>query len=929
MMKNCINCGHSLELNAKFCPECGSKQPEQSEQDKKSDYSASVGDKNVISGNIIGKSEEFNISGPATINKIEDETKKFITCAVSGKHLLRGRDIVVNCPKCKSDVAQDCFNLSVGRCFNCDKTAYAQYSEKLDIVLADGVIDAMERIQLDSLALSLMIDTSKKQQLELEAKERKANANLNTIGGNSTELSGFYKIQFEKALSLVFESNDFAAATSMLSSIHSENIYHDETASLYFLVKAIHNPQQYINDYEKEEHRTVDVYWEDYWAFIPYIKTGRFDNGFKIINLNKARFSDNRNDILLSEVLAYLILFSESRESEYITEAKSLYAAFGRNIKPPLLILHEFISKLLSSDEQEWKKSSQNFHSEELFYFNYVLGGNTAGAPINSNQNEINDNSSINIAEEVSSASSNEIIVADSRQIELDENGNCWVDESLGLRARNNHLYLVDSNGLEYPTLITNRCIWLAKNFDWQNFVNDELISIEQLTRILPNGWNIPSFFDWSLLSSFIAKKNGIMINNSYLHPLDENEILIQGEVCSVGDKVKCISATNVLIEGKDYIIIDIKNNNIQLFDIENQSFVFQSASKKSLASFGPKRFLLIQKWNPGLHDVPDFYSKNDYSFVNPKYLIAKNFGLDYNKASFFTFGTNIEEEYGEFKINKNGVLVSFQDISEIFWNPFWVRLLTPLTNDLIEKLKNINFILPDYIQYSELISSQGNKLSSDINRSEEKNENKTNNKPLVDYEEVKIGNQIWMKKNLDVVTFRNGDPIPHAKSYAEWEEYGKQGKPAWCVFLENEDGYDEKFDYNVEHGKLYNWYAVNDPRGLAPEGWHVPSVAEWDKLLDNLGGPEIAGKKMKSKSGWENDGNGTNESGFSGLPCGKRFSDGYFIGLDHFSSFWSSIEAESDSNFAWQYSLGYNNSGVNEDGYEKSTGISVRCLRD
>jgi predicted RNA-binding Zn-ribbon protein involved in translation (DUF1610 family) len=102
-MNICSYCGYSLELNVKFCPECGSKQPEQTLQDKKSDYSASVGDKNVISGNIIGKSEEFNISGPATINKIEDETKKFITCAVSGKHLLRGRDIVVNCPKCKSD----------------------------------------------------------------------------------------------------------------------------------------------------------------------------------------------------------------------------------------------------------------------------------------------------------------------------------------------------------------------------------------------------------------------------------------------------------------------------------------------------------------------------------------------------------------------------------------------------------------------------------------------------------------------------------------------------------------------------------------------------------------------------------------------------------------------------------------------------------
>jgi outer membrane protein assembly factor BamB len=388
-MKNCINCGHSLELNAKFCPECGSKQPEQTQNDKKSDYSASIGDKNVISGNIIGKSEEFNISGPATINKIEDETKKFITCAVSGKHLLRGRDIVVNCPNCKSDLAQDCFNMSTGRCFNCDKQAYAKYSDKLDILLADGIIDSMERIRLDSFALSLMIDSSTKHRLETEAKERKANANLNTICGNSNELSGFYKIQFKKALALVFDNNDLAGAITVLSSIHRENIYHDETACIYFLVKAIYKSQDYINDYENEGLRTIDIYWEDFWAFIPYLKTRKFDNGFKIISLNKSRFSDNKNDILLSEVLAYLLLYSDSKEEDYYTEAKSLYSAFDRNIKKPLFQLHEFIGRLLNSNESEWEILSREFNSSDRFYYQYVLGAKLAAVDLNVVSDEV------------------------------------------------------------------------------------------------------------------------------------------------------------------------------------------------------------------------------------------------------------------------------------------------------------------------------------------------------------------------------------------------------------------------------------------------------------------------------------------------------------------------------------------------------------
>ena len=104
-------------------------------------------------------------------------------------------------------------------------------------------------------------------------------------------------------------------------------------------------------------------------------------------------------------------------------------------------------------------------------------------------------------------------------------------------------------------------------------------------------------------------------------------------------------------------------------------------------------------------------------------------------------------------------------------------------------------------------------------------------------FEEVTIGNQIWMTKNLNVDKFRNGDPILEAKTDEEWQKAGEKKQPAWCY-------YDNDPKNGEQYGKLYNWYAVNDPRGLAPEGYHVPTDAEWTQLSDYLGGEDVAGKK-------------------------------------------------------------------------------------
>ena len=187
-------------------------------------------------------------------------------------------------------------------------------------------------------------------------------------------------------------------------------------------------------------------------------------------------------------------------------------------------------------------------------------------------------------------------------------------------------------------------------------------------------------------------------------------------------------------------------------------------------------------------------------------------------------------------------------------------------------------------------------------------------------YETVQIGNQLCMAENLNVSMFSNGDPIPEAKTHKEWQKAGEEGKPAWCYY--------DNYPVNGElYGKLYNWYAVIDPRGFAPEGWRVPSDKEWTTLTEFLGGLDVTGRKMKSTNGWQANGNGTNESGFSGLPGGFRFSTGGFYYLGGVCCWWSSSEASTSS--VWCRSLYYNSRKLARHSGKRQDGLSVRCIRD
>lgn len=184
---------------------------------------------------------------------------------------------------------------------------------------------------------------------------------------------------------------------------------------------------------------------------------------------------------------------------------------------------------------------------------------------------------------------------------------------------------------------------------------------------------------------------------------------------------------------------------------------------------------------------------------------------------------------------------------------------------------------------------------------------------------EVKIGEQIWMSGNLSVEHFRNGDPIPQAKSKKQWRKAGKEGKPAWCYY-----GLDPYI--GEKYGKLYNWYAINDPRGLAPKGWRIPSSDDWNTLVEFLGGKSPAGIALKAKSDWKGK-IGSNSSGFGGAPGGFRNAEGIFTFLGDYGKWWT-ISTDDPSN-AWCQYLYKGYDMCMKYYLNKAYGLSVRCIKD
>jgi len=188
--------------------------------------------------------------------------------------------------------------------------------------------------------------------------------------------------------------------------------------------------------------------------------------------------------------------------------------------------------------------------------------------------------------------------------------------------------------------------------------------------------------------------------------------------------------------------------------------------------------------------------------------------------------------------------------------------------------------------------------------------------------DEIIIGSQVWANKNLNIANFKNGDSIFEAKTNEDWVKANLDGIPAFC-FYNNDPIYGEVY------GRLYNWFAVNDGRGLAPNGWEIPNSDDWEILFQFLGGESIAGGKMKviGSEFWRtmND-SSTNSSKFSALPGGERSEYGKFDFVNEYGRWWS----KDDYNEQMAYSLKLNSfyPAAYFGTGKKHYGLSVRCIK-
>ena len=194
----------------------------------------------------------------------------------------------------------------------------------------------------------------------------------------------------------------------------------------------------------------------------------------------------------------------------------------------------------------------------------------------------------------------------------------------------------------------------------------------------------------------------------------------------------------------------------------------------------------------------------------------------------------------------------------------------------------------------------------------------KDNSEDPIVFKSVKIGTQTWMAENLKVTKYRNGDPIPYVESNTEWMNLTTG---SYC-------NYDNNIANADIYGRLYNWYAINDTRNIAPAGWHVPTCEEWQILINHLG-LDYASDWLRETGNihWYGDNTrARNEYGFTALPSGMRYEDGRFYGVGLYGEWWTSTGNYSDA-CCWRMGIFSNyTEAVNEN---NKYGFAVRCIKD
>ena len=432
--------------------------------------------------------------------------------------------------------------------------------------------------------------------------------------------------------------------------------------------------------------------------------------------------------------------------------------------------------------------------------------------------------------------------------------------------------------------------------------------AVDDRRGLAPDGWHVPSDSDWKELEMYLGMSKS-EADNTYFRGTNEGGKLKSTGTIDTGnglwltpnfEATNCSGFTGLpggmyYLESKTY---NFYNLNIYGYWWSSTEYSLSTAFIRSLAwdrsgigryndkskgtglsvrclkGGGTQHAPMIDSISPAKALIADTVVLYGYYFLNQK---------DTNKVTFAGAGADAVEY--------------------ISWSNSQIKLKVPSGAKIGKVFVTVNGVRGNDVDFTVITPcSSRSTYSSDS-----------------------IGTQVWMGENLDVCTYKNGDPIPEVTDPAEWF---KITTGAWCYY--NNDP-----DLGKIYGKLYNWYAVNDPRGLAPDEWHIPTDSEWAVFTANLGG-FFSGGKLKStgtiedSSGlWKSPNIGaTNETGFSALPGGNRSYNGTFSSIGTKAYWWTSTKFYMGNN-AWSIFLSNNENSINSRDYFANGGFSVRCLKD
>ena len=309
-MKICIRC-HKEYLEGRFCLECGGELKEQSSEHKEKNAGVSLGDKNVVAGDIIGQKEEYKITGNSTFIKNEDETRKIINCNICGKNEM----IIdsVRCPSCLTSVCKDHFNYTTNRCTNCEKNAESEYRTLLGQVLEDGKMDQNERIILNSRAKQYKISADRALEIELDFKNQSKKI-------DSQSLNAFDKIELKKIKKEITTGNDLVPVFERIGRLYSKYSNNEEIKKLYFQIGPHALGVAFL---EKLSQNFDELYAEIAKIDIEILENKDLTTAIDKLDLIKEKYPERELDINAKELDIFYRLY-EIEGDEYVEPIEDL-----------------------------------------------------------------------------------------------------------------------------------------------------------------------------------------------------------------------------------------------------------------------------------------------------------------------------------------------------------------------------------------------------------------------------------------------------------------------------------------------------------------------------------------------------------------------------------------------------------------------------